>query len=201
MFIFSESQASSIGQDKGNATPLAGWCYVLKYQVCCQVFKECSMVAFAIIPCVPDLAHSFVGWTVKDAGRLGLYPPLPPRRARQWLSLWQPRDGTPLMEWIFLTYHIGNWTNIRSEYCWSLKKNQIILKCSPHRLKIFSEESVPLFGPPLPSPPVFTDHQEFRDFLLVKRKFLFWNFFATCSISEHMSSDPPRMLSKKNLTV
>uniref|UniRef100_A0A8D0A8V9 GTPase activating Rap/RanGAP domain like 3 n=1 Tax=Sander lucioperca TaxID=283035 RepID=A0A8D0A8V9_SANLU len=37
-----------------------------------------------------------------------------------------------------------------------------------HRLKIFSEESVPLFGPPLPSPPVFTDHQEFRDFLLVK---------------------------------
>ncbi len=42
----------------------------------------------------------------------------------------------------------------------------IILFCC--RLKIFSEESVPLFGPPLPSPPVFTDHQEFRDFLLVK---------------------------------
>ncbi|XP_056287945.1 GTPase-activating Rap/Ran-GAP domain-like protein 3 isoform X6 [Pseudoliparis swirei] len=37
-----------------------------------------------------------------------------------------------------------------------------------YRLKIFSEESVPLFGPPLPPPPVFTDHQEFRDFLLVK---------------------------------
>ncbi|XP_075116804.1 GTPase-activating Rap/Ran-GAP domain-like protein 3 isoform X2 [Leptodactylus fuscus] len=37
-----------------------------------------------------------------------------------------------------------------------------------YRLRIFSEESVPLFGPPLPSPPVFTDHQEFRDFLLVK---------------------------------
>ncbi|XP_075704459.1 GTPase-activating Rap/Ran-GAP domain-like protein 3 [Rhinoderma darwinii] len=37
-----------------------------------------------------------------------------------------------------------------------------------YRLKLFSEESVPLFGPPLPSPPVFTDHQEFRDFLLVK---------------------------------
>ena len=30
---------------------------------------------------------------------------------------------------------------------------------------------MPLFGPPLPSPPVFTDRQEFRDFLLVKRKF------------------------------
>lgn len=27
-----------------------------------------------------------------------------------------------------------------------------------------------MFGPPLPSPPVFTDHQEFRDFLLVKCK-------------------------------
>ncbi|XP_068513180.1 GTPase-activating Rap/Ran-GAP domain-like protein 3 isoform X2 [Anas acuta] len=37
-----------------------------------------------------------------------------------------------------------------------------------YRLKIFSEESVPLFGPPLPSPPVFTNHQEFRDFVLVK---------------------------------
>ncbi|TRY59572.1 hypothetical protein DNTS_012253 [Danionella cerebrum] len=37
-----------------------------------------------------------------------------------------------------------------------------------YRLKIFSEESVPLFGPPLPSPPLFTDHQEFRDLLLVK---------------------------------
>ncbi|XP_071673345.1 GTPase-activating Rap/Ran-GAP domain-like protein 3 isoform X2 [Patagioenas fasciata] len=37
-----------------------------------------------------------------------------------------------------------------------------------YRLKIFSEESVPLFGPPLPSPPVFTNHQEFRNFVLVK---------------------------------
>uniref|UniRef100_A0A8C7NMU3 GTPase-activating Rap/Ran-GAP domain-like protein 3 n=1 Tax=Oncorhynchus mykiss TaxID=8022 RepID=A0A8C7NMU3_ONCMY len=43
-----------------------------------------------------------------------------------------------------------------------------ILPLWPIKLKIFSEESVPLFGPPLPSPPVFTDHQEFRDFLLVK---------------------------------
>lgn len=42
--------------------------------------------------------------------------------------------------------------------------------CSFNRLKIFSEESVPLFGPPLPSPPVFTNHQEFRDFVLVKCK-------------------------------
>uniref|UniRef100_A0A669EIZ3 GTPase-activating Rap/Ran-GAP domain-like protein 3 n=1 Tax=Oreochromis niloticus TaxID=8128 RepID=A0A669EIZ3_ORENI len=49
--------------------------------------------------------------------------------------------------------------------CGSLRPHMCAL-C--RRLKIFSEESVPLFGPPLPSPPVFTDHQEFRDFLLVK---------------------------------
>lgn len=48
--------------------------------------------------------------------------------------------------------------------------SQITPPASSPRLKIFSEESVPLFGPPLPSPPVFTDHQEFRDFLLVKRE-------------------------------
>lgn len=45
--------------------------------------------------------------------------------------------------------------------------------CTFNRLKIFSEESVPLFGPPLPSPPVFTNHQEFRDFVLVKCKSVF----------------------------
>ncbi|XP_064649090.1 GTPase-activating Rap/Ran-GAP domain-like protein 3 isoform X4 [Lineus longissimus] len=37
-----------------------------------------------------------------------------------------------------------------------------------YRLNIYSEESVPLFGPPLPCPPTFTNLNEFRDFLLVK---------------------------------
>ncbi|ESP05020.1 hypothetical protein LOTGIDRAFT_109410, partial [Lottia gigantea] len=37
-----------------------------------------------------------------------------------------------------------------------------------YRLYVFSEESTPLFGPPLPSPATFHDHSEFRDFLLVK---------------------------------
>uniref|UniRef100_A0A671W0V0 GTPase-activating Rap/Ran-GAP domain-like protein 3 n=1 Tax=Sparus aurata TaxID=8175 RepID=A0A671W0V0_SPAAU len=55
---------------------------------------------------------------------------------------------------------------IRSHFTRILYRHHISALC--HRLKIFSEESVPLFGPPLPSPPVFTDHQEFRDFLLVK---------------------------------
>lgn len=40
----------------------------------------------------------------------------------------------------------------------------------PRRLAVFSEESVPLFGPALPCPSIFTNHQEFRDFLLVKRE-------------------------------
>ncbi|XP_030853506.1 GTPase-activating Rap/Ran-GAP domain-like protein 3 [Strongylocentrotus purpuratus] len=37
-----------------------------------------------------------------------------------------------------------------------------------YRLRVYSEESVPLFGPPLPAPAVFDDHRAFRDFLLVK---------------------------------
>ena len=40
------------------------------------------------------------------------------------------------------------------------------------RLSLFSEESVPLFGPTLPCPPLFHNHQEFREFLLVKRKLI-----------------------------
>ena len=41
-----------------------------------------------------------------------------------------------------------------------------------YRFHIYSEESVPLFGPSLPSPPVFMRVAEFREFLLVKRKLL-----------------------------
>nr|CAD7462843.1 unnamed protein product [Timema tahoe] len=37
-----------------------------------------------------------------------------------------------------------------------------------YRLAVYSEESVPLFGPSLPCPPLFRDSQEFREFLLVK---------------------------------
>lgn len=37
-----------------------------------------------------------------------------------------------------------------------------------YRLSLFSEESVPLFGPSLPCPPVFHNHDEFREFVLVK---------------------------------
>jgi hypothetical protein len=44
------------------------------------------------------------------------------------------------------------------------------------RLKIYSEQSVPPFGPSLPSPPIFTNHKEFREFLLVKCKYYFFIF-------------------------
>ncbi|XP_025830700.1 GTPase-activating Rap/Ran-GAP domain-like protein 3 isoform X2 [Agrilus planipennis] len=37
-----------------------------------------------------------------------------------------------------------------------------------YRLSVFSDETVPLFGPGLPCPPVFKDAQFFREFLLVK---------------------------------
>lgn len=37
-----------------------------------------------------------------------------------------------------------------------------------YRLQIYSEETVPLFGPSLPCPPVFYNQEEFREFLLVK---------------------------------
>ncbi|KAJ8877990.1 hypothetical protein PR048_022453 [Dryococelus australis] len=39
-----------------------------------------------------------------------------------------------------------------------------------YRLALYSEESVPLFGPSLPCPPVFRNAEEFREFLLVKRE-------------------------------
>ncbi|KAE9540657.1 hypothetical protein AGLY_003902 [Aphis glycines] len=37
-----------------------------------------------------------------------------------------------------------------------------------YKLVVYSEESVPLFGPSLPCPPVFKMPQEFREFLIVK---------------------------------
>jgi len=37
-----------------------------------------------------------------------------------------------------------------------------------YSLKVFSQNSVPEFGPPLPHPALFTDHAEFRQFLLIK---------------------------------
>ncbi|KAF6775417.1 hypothetical protein AHF37_05884, partial [Paragonimus kellicotti] len=40
-----------------------------------------------------------------------------------------------------------------------------------YRLNVFAEESVPIFGPSLPNPQQFTDPQQFREFLLVKRKY------------------------------
>jgi hypothetical protein len=45
---------------------------------------------------------------------------------------------------------------------------------SSYRMAIFSEESVPLFGPSLPCPPVFRDSQDFREFLIVKCKLQFY---------------------------
>ena len=43
-----------------------------------------------------------------------------------------------------------------------------------YRFHMYSEESVPLFGPSLPSTPIFSKAAEFREFLLVKCEFLCW---------------------------
>lgn len=51
------------------------------------------MVAFALILGVLDLAHSLVGWTMKESGRPGLCPKAH-GRATRWPRLWQPREGT-----------------------------------------------------------------------------------------------------------
>ncbi|CAC5375652.1 GTPase-activating Rap/Ran-GAP domain-like protein 3,Rap1 GTPase-activating protein 2 [Mytilus coruscus] len=70
--------------------------------------------------------------------------------------------------------HIGNdIVNILFYECDSPQKYIFAVVCFcqddlTYRLNVLSEESVPLFGPPLPTPAVFSDHQEFRDFLLVK---------------------------------
>lgn len=37
-----------------------------------------------------------------------------------------------------------------------------------YRLAVYSDETVPLFGPSLPCPPLFKNHDLFRQFLLVK---------------------------------
>jgi len=50
-----------------------------------------------MIPGVPDLAHSLVGWTMKNAGRPGLYAEAHGRAVWR-LRLWPPRDSTPPMD-------------------------------------------------------------------------------------------------------
>jgi len=49
-------------------------------------------------------------------------------------------------------------------------------------LTVFSEENVPAYGPPIPVPPRFTNPQEFRSFLITKRKkvktFIIFIFFV-----------------------
>lgn len=40
-----------------------------------------------------------------------------------------------------------------------------------YKLSVYSDDTVPPFGPSLPCPPVFNDPQLFRDFLLVSLLF------------------------------
>ena len=62
---------------------------------------------------------------------------------------------------------------------------------------MFSEESVPLFGPALPCPPMFTDHNEFGEFLLVKRKYFNIPLLVLYTSICHMSSLTPNKYDKR----
>lgn len=58
------------------------------------------------------------------------------------------------------------------------------------RLSLFSEETVPLFGPTLPCPPIFHNHEEFREFLLVKCEYnSFWYFLDSGDVSGSIPID------------
>ncbi|RZF36202.1 hypothetical protein LSTR_LSTR008528 [Laodelphax striatellus] len=61
-----------------------------------------------------------------------------------------------------------NPTSIKSQFTHVFA---VVCYCSEdnsYRLVVYSEESVPLFGPSLPCPPVFRVAEEFREFLIVK---------------------------------
>ncbi|XP_065200520.1 GTPase-activating Rap/Ran-GAP domain-like protein 3 isoform X3 [Planococcus citri] len=61
-----------------------------------------------------------------------------------------------------------NPTFIKSQFTHIFALISYHIEDNSYRLTIFSEESVPLFGPSLPCPPIFKDPQAFREFLLVK---------------------------------
>lgn len=45
-----------------------------------------------------------------------------------------------------------------------------------YRLSVYTDDTVPPFGPSLPCPPIFNDPQLFREFLLVSILYKFNNF-------------------------
>ncbi|CAL4072455.1 unnamed protein product, partial [Meganyctiphanes norvegica] len=71
-------------------------------------------------------------------------------------------DGTPEEMTAFSPSYIKS----QFTHVFALVSN--IVEEDSYRLHVYSEETVPLFGPSLPCPPVFSNHQEFREFLLVK---------------------------------
>ena len=82
-----------------------------------------------------------------------------------------------------LNLHVGGGCCKSARYCWRCIDNFVFVLLSldifalvtylpgddSYRFHIYSEESVPLFGPSLPSPPIFPKVSDFREFLLVKR--------------------------------
>jgi hypothetical protein len=55
----------------------------------------------------------------------------------------------------------SNFTHVYAVVCF-------VAETETYHISVFSEKSVPLFGPSLPNPASFRSPQEFRTFLLVK---------------------------------
>eukprot|EP00094_Tigriopus_californicus_P010862 TCALIF_10477-PA protein Name:"Similar to GARNL3 GTPase-activating Rap/Ran-GAP domain-like protein 3 (Gallus gallus)" AED:0.13 eAED:0.13 QI:0/0.55/0.5/0.9/1/1/10/449/994 len=71
-------------------------------------------------------------------------------------------DGTPEEMIQFKPVFIkSNFTHIYVVVCFEKESES-------YCMSVFSEKSVPLFGPSLPNPAIFAQHQDFRRFLLVK---------------------------------
>lgn len=136
VFIFFKPQASSVEWRSWYNLGSIRLKAISEYQVCCLVCSGCSVVAFTAIPGVPDLAHGWGGGPTKDAGRLGFYPKTQ-RRLAWGPGLWQPRKA-PSVEWIFLTHHIGNWTNLRFQI-------SVISEEKPSNPEIFSTQAENIF--------------------------------------------------------
>ena len=108
------------------------------------------------------------------------------RRVPNWILLHIGHDKT-LFHQIFiqhkifsllisiLSLKIKNYLNRRNSDVFALVAYQ--KEDESYRLIVFSEESVPLFGPSLPCPASFRSREEFREFPIVKCKYTAFNFY------------------------
>nr|XP_045581398.1 GTPase-activating Rap/Ran-GAP domain-like protein 3 [Procambarus clarkii] len=81
--------------------------------------------------------------------------------------------GNDIVNIVFLDGTVDDMANfspsfIKSQFTHVFALVSYLPEEDAYRLQVYSEETVPLFGPSLPCPPVFYNQEEFREFLLVK---------------------------------